>query len=88
MMINEKMLREDKNTFLRNSIISFSQSPHQPKSKKPISAVAMMAILLRLKFSFILLFSAICGFIIIFISTHNFQKRNVTIDINNCRKFE
>ena len=44
MMINEKMLREDKNTFLRNSITSFSQSPHHPKSKKPISAVAIIAI--------------------------------------------
>ncbi len=52
MMINEKMLREDKNTFLRNSIISFSQSPHHPKSKKPISAVAIIAILSRSKFHF------------------------------------
>ena len=59
MMINEKMLREDKNTFLRNSIISFSQSPHQPKSKKASSEVAIIAIFSRSKNSFFLLFSAI-----------------------------
>ena len=56
MMINEKMLREDKNTSLRNSIISFSQSPHQPKSKKPNSAVATICNTFTLKK---LIFSAI-----------------------------
>ncbi len=65
MMINEKMLREDKNTFLRNSIISFSQSLHHPKSKKPISAVAIIAILPRSKNSFFLLFSAFRRFCIL-----------------------
>jgi hypothetical protein len=43
-MTNEKMLREDKKTLLRNSIIPFSQSPHQPKSKKPSNAAIRIAI--------------------------------------------
>ena len=38
------MLSEDKKTLLRNSIISLSHSPHQPESKKPSNAVAIIAI--------------------------------------------
>ena len=44
MMTNEKILSEDKNALLRNSIILLSHSPHQPKNKKPSNTVVNIAI--------------------------------------------